>query len=217
MKSILVKLQYKQTRASTSKTYFKVWKQFNNFVVRLDRIPPSWEEKLQLYCAYLVEIGNKSTTIKSYISAVKKVLQMDGYILDSNKLLLDSLTQSCRLINDKVRMRFPIRIGLLEMLLFELEWIFVKQPYLETLYKAVFALAYYGLFRIGELTVSDHVITAKNTNLAWNKNKIMFILYSSKTHGEESSPQEVKITSQDTIFSGGEIMDPGVVRHDLHK
>ena len=120
---------------------------------------------------------------------------MDGYILNENKMLLNSLTQACRLVNDTVKTRLPIRVGLLEMILFEVEHIFTDQPYLEIMYKALFSLAYYGLFRVGELAAGDHSIKAKDVHVGQNKNKILAVLYSSKTHGSESRPQETKITS----------------------
>ena len=70
---------------------------------------------------------------------------------------------------------------------------FDKQPYLEILYKTMFALSFYGLLRIGEVTFSEHSILAKNVHIAINKRKIMLVLYSSKTHSKESRPQKVKI------------------------
>ena len=69
-----------------------------------------------------------------------------------------------------------------------------SQPYLEALYMTIFCLGYYGLMRIGELTRSLHVVKAGNIHVGNNKNKIMIVLYSSKTHGKESRPQEIKIT-----------------------
>ena len=62
------------------------------------------------------------------------------------------------------------------------------------MYKAIFALGYYGLFRIGELTSGSHPIKANDVHIGSNKNKMLFILRTSKTHGRESRPQKVKIT-----------------------
>ena len=51
------------------------------------------------------------------------------------------------------------------------------------LYMALFSTAYFGLFRVGELTASKHVVKAVNVRIGQNKNKILFILDSSKMHG----------------------------------
>ena len=66
------------------------------------------------------------------------------------------------------------------------------------MYKAVFALGYYGLMHIGELTLSPHAVKAKDIHLAGNKDKILIVLYSSKTHGRDSPPQKIKITAAHT-------------------
>ena len=66
---------------------------------------------------------------------------------------------------------------------------------MEVLYKAIFALGYYGLLRVGELTDSPHVIKARDVHLALNKEKILVVLQTSKTHGRNARPQKVKITA----------------------
>ena len=146
-----------------------------------------------MYCAALIQEGAQSATLKSYISAIKAILRDDGYEWNENRVLLGSLTRSCKLINDRVRTRLPVNQGLLEMMLFELERLLSNQPFLMILYKAMFALAYYGLFRAGEITKSNHVIKAANVHIGQNKDKLLIILYTSKTHGLGSFPQKVKI------------------------
>ena len=115
--------------------------------------------------------------------------------------MLNILTKSCRILNDTISTRLPIHLGLLELLLFELGRMFKEQFYLQTMYKAIFLLAYYGLFRIGELTLSAHVIKAVNINMGINKNKILIVLYTSKTHGHESHSQIIKIPEIETNHS----------------
>ena len=110
----------------------------------------------------MVENGAKSATLKSYISAIKSILTDDGYIWDNKKVMLSSLTKACRLVNDQVKTRLPIHCGLLEVLLFEIQRQYsALQPYLSLLYKTIFIIGYYGLFRIGELSEGPHVIKAK--------------------------------------------------------
>ena len=111
---ILDRLEMQKHRSSTRATYLQVWHKFNQFVIRLDRKPNSWEKRTALFCAYLVENKYKSATIKSYVSAIKSVLKSDGYPWDENLLLLDTITKACRLINDCVYIRCPIQKGLLE-------------------------------------------------------------------------------------------------------
>ena len=71
----------------------------------------------------------------------------------------------------------------------------ISQPYLSKLYKALISTAYYGLFRIGEITSGDRPIQVDDVFLTDNKNKIQIVLRSSKTHTTADHPQIVKITS----------------------
>ena len=93
------------------------------------------------------------------------------------------------------------------MILFELERKFRinNQVYLEILYKAIFILSYYGMMRIGEVTLSPHVLKACNVHMVKNKDKLLLILYSSKTHGLRHRPQKIKITLNRTESSGAYI------------
>ena len=206
MENIIDSLKGKGVRKATNKNYLSIWRQFNNFIIRLDRNPDNWEERVSLYCAFLVNKGLQSQTIKSYISGIKNILKEDGYNWDEGKALLSSLTKACKLQNDQIRIRLPIQKGLLEILLFELKRIMKDQFYLQVLYRALFCLAYYGMMRIGELAEGDHAARAKDVHIGVNKDKILIILYTSKTHGLETYPQKIKISAiggcgiQDRIF-----------------
>ena len=116
---------------------------------------------------------------------------------------ISSLTKACKLKNDFVYTCLPIHCGLLELILFEVKREFQdKQPYLKALYLALFALGYYGLMRVGELTLSKHVVKAANVHMGLNKDKLLVILYSSKTHSEADRPQKIKIVSNRVEKSG---------------
>ena len=201
---IVQKLQMKQHRDSTAKTYLAIWRKFNDFVINLDRKPKLWEDRATLFIGYLIDNGMQSNTVKSYVSAIKKTLIMDGYNWNDNLVLVRSLANACKIINDTVRTRLPIQCSLLEMILFEIQRYFspLNQYYLELLYKMIFALCYYGLMRVGEVTKSQHVLKAKDVHIAQNKDKILLVLYSSKTHTKGSRPQKIKITSNRNEKSG---------------
>ena len=204
MEHLVQKLLNQQIRKSTIKTYMNIWRQFNNFVISLDVKPDSWEARTTLYIAYLIDNGKQSASVKSYVSAIKKLLVLDGYKWQDNEVLLNSLTRACRMINDRVHHRLPIYCSFLEMILFEVERVYSLQSqlYLEYLYKAMFIICYYGMMRIGEVTESPHVLKARNVHMATNKDKLLLILYSSKTHGKGQRPQKIRITSNRTEKTG---------------
>ena len=193
MEMILENLKGQGIRESTTRNYYGIWKAFNKFLIRLDRKPATWEQRTTLYIAYLINNGIQSATIKSYLSAIKNILTTDGYSWHDNSILVTSLTRACKLVNDHVKTRLPILVGLLEIPLFELQRTFYNQPYLQTLYKCILAIGYYGMVRIGELTLGSHSIKAKDVYIGQNKNKILIVLYTSKTHGVYANPQQIKI------------------------
>ena len=192
---LLEELKNNQHKTSTKNNYYGIWKKFNEFVIQLDRIPNSWEQRVCLYCTHLICDRNlQSSTIRSYVSAIKSVLQTDGYQWEDGKVLLNVLTRSCKLKNDRVKTRLPIQKGLLEIILFQIQKRFNEtQPYLEMCYISAYLLMYYGLMRVGEISQSQHSLKATNIHDANNRNRLLLVLYSSKTHGIESRPQKIKI------------------------
>ena len=195
MNRILEGLKNQCNRESTMRNYYSIWKKFNNFLIRLDTMPINWEDRTSMYCAHLIEAGIQSSTLKSYVSAIKFVLVQDGYKWKDENILLSTLTHSCKQINDRIYTRLPIRLKLLELLIFEVKRRLHNQHYLSTLYLTMLLVGYYGLFRVGELTASNHSIKAKDVHVGNNKDKILIVLYSSKTHSKESRSQEVRITA----------------------
>ena len=69
--------------------------------------------------------------------------------------------------------------------------------YLQYLFKAAYTPAYFGMMRVREVTEGDHTLKAPNIHIGNNKDKIVVVLYTSKTHGKESYPQKTKITADD--------------------
>ena len=131
-------------------------------------------------------------TIRSYVSAIKCILEDDQHKFSNELMQLSSLTKACRILNDRIRTRLPIHLSLLQLLIFEVDRLLGTQVYLATLYKAMLAMGYYGLFRVGKLAKGDHSIKAANIHIGVNKNKILVVLYTSKMHGYGSRPQKVK-------------------------
>ena len=190
---IIDRLKNEGKRSSTRKNYHCVWALFNNFFIRLDEKPEKWEDRLTLFVGYLINSKKKSTTVKSYISAIKAVLKEDGIDISEDRCLITSLTKACRYVNDTVRISLPIQKTLLNILLDQVDELYDKQFYLATMYKALYSTTYYGLFRIGEVTKGSHPILAADVHIGENKDKVLFVLRTSKTHWYDSKPQTVKI------------------------
>ena len=205
IKNIIDGLTLQRNRDSTRKMYYSVWKVFSNFYLSLDVKPDTWADRVTLFVRYLVDQNRKAGTIKSYVSALKAILRDDKIEINEDKYLLSSLTKACVYHNDVAVVRFPIRKPMLDALLHSVDHLFLcesrNQPYLATLYKAMFATAYYGMFRVGEIAKGTHRILARDVHIGVNKQKILFMLRTSKTHWKNTVPQSVKITSTRINFS----------------
>ena len=164
-------------------------------------MPKSWEHRLSLYCTYLIEVKRRqSSTIKTYASAIKFILKTDGYEWNDGLVLLNTLTKSCKLKNDKLKVRLPIQKGLLELILFRIQRKYGgTQPYLEAMYISIFLVLYYGLLRVGEVADSIHSIKAINVHEERIHKRLLLLLYTSKTHGRGSPPQKINILGNKTI------------------
>ena len=195
--NIIDTLHLQRHRSTTRHTYYIMWKKFNQFIAKLDHKPTNWEDRLVLFTGYLVDRQFQSSTIRSYISAMRSVLSEINIWLSQSNYLLTSLTRACRLNNDMITTRLPIHKSLLEVLLHNIAKYFENkhQIYLAILYKALFSRAYYRMFRVGELMMGHHAIQAEHVHVAQNKEKMLFMLFSSKTHTKADKPQLVKITS----------------------
>ena len=194
IQAIVEDLKLLRHRNSTRENYYRIWKIFNEFFIRLDCRPRTWEDRIILFAGYLIINRKKSSTINCYISAIKSVLLDIGIEVSEDRVLLASLTKACKLNLDMNYNRLPIKKGMIHLLIKSVNKLFDSQPYLRCLYQAMLVTMYYGLFRIGEITASPHVVKAKNIFVGVNKNKLMFILYSSKTHSKSNKPQVIKIS-----------------------
>ena len=117
MQNIVEQLRLQRHRNSTTRNYYGIWKNFNNFVIKLDIKPDNWEDRIVLYVAYLSQRKRRSATIKSYISAIKAVLFSGGIRLKEDNTLLAALTRVCKLDNDIVHTKLPIKKSLVRLLI----------------------------------------------------------------------------------------------------
>ena len=196
---IIAQLRTMKYRDSTKTNYYTVWKLFNKFFVQLNRKPSTWEQRIELFTGYLINNNKQSATVKSYLSAIRAVLQDNNITLNEDLTLINSLTKACRLVNDQIKTRFSINKDMLSVLVRQIEndYLNRNQPYLSTLYKTLLITTYFGLFRVGELTDTPgkHAARAKDVHIAHNKKKFSFVLRTSKTHWKNSKPQIIKIST----------------------
>ena len=115
IQNVIDRLRYQRVRSSTKRNYQSVWKNFNEFYIRLDDKPKRWEDRITLFVGYLIHQKKaKSQTIRSYLSAIRATLKNENIKLNEDLFLLNSLTRACKLQNDSYRLRLPIQKPLLK-------------------------------------------------------------------------------------------------------
>ena len=195
IRGIIDRLKSQQHRDSTHAQYYAIWKIFNKFIIRLDVKPLEWEDRVNLFMGFMIANRKQSSTVRTYISAIKSVLLENDIELNEDRFLLNSPIRACKITDDSIQTRIPIEKDLLHLLIASVKRTFGDQSYLSKLYSAMLLTAYFGLFRIGEITASPYTITARDVHIGINKNKLLFVLRSSKTHGKGTKPQLIKISS----------------------
>lgn len=71
---IVDKITNDDVSQATKEAYHAVWRNFNHFLLCFDDFPTSWEDKMVLYATFLADIGSASSTVASYMSAIRYVL-----------------------------------------------------------------------------------------------------------------------------------------------
>ena len=119
---------------------------FVKFHQKLDVKPETWEQRILLFAGYLINQNKRAGTVRSYVSAIKTTLRLEGIDINENQFLLGTLTRACKLNNDVWVVQTPIQKGMLKVLLRSISNYYkeLNQEYLESLYLAIFSTAYYG-------------------------------------------------------------------------
>lgn len=188
-------------RPSTRKSYKKTWDRFNKFISQFDVIPPNWEDRIIVWATHLADNRKSSSTIRSYISAIRYCLSLDGIRVTHTSCELAAIIQAAKHENDQLYIRLPIQKHLMKLILEFIDSHFIKgrgQNYLGSWLKAIYSMGYHGMMRISELADGPHSVKVQDIVQARNKNKFTIYLRSSKTHSQADLPQIIHIKEQPT-------------------
>ena len=110
MTLFIKKLRNECHRDSTRKGYYNIWKNFNQFCIKLDHNLNNWEDRLTLYVGFLIQNDRELLIICSYVSAIRALHATERIELNENKYLLACLTKACKLKNDVVYMYWALNL-----------------------------------------------------------------------------------------------------------
>ena len=96
--AIIEKLKRGTCRNSTWNKYYNMWKQFNTFIIALDKKPNNLEDRLILFVGHLANKKLQFGTIKIYVSANRTTLQEIRIPLHEDRFI-QSLTNAIQYIH----------------------------------------------------------------------------------------------------------------------
>ena len=168
-------------KPGSHKLYHRAWAVFRDFAHRFYQSSspqfPLNPNRLALFIlSHLSARQLAPSTIASYISAISYVHKLKGFSDPTNSFLIRKLLTAvnCRRQSD---IRLPISRPVLHELVRSLR--FTKaSAFQQTLYKAIFLLAFYGFFHIGELAAKS----ARSVSTVVKFSALRFLISNGKPH-----------------------------------
>lgn len=114
---------------------------------------PPTVEQLSLFLSLLSLQNLSHKTARSYLSAIAFQCKLKGKADNTKHFILLKVLEGMKRDGNKCRTRLPITIGMLKLMVLKLPSICSNQ-YETRLFIAVFTVAFFGFFRVGELTVT---------------------------------------------------------------
>ena len=96
---IAKKFKTQNRQPSTKHTYKQAWYNFNDFLICMDKMPDSWNDRICLFVPQLIVEKHPPPIIQSYVSAVKAILREEGVEIEDNSVALAALIHSAKHVN----------------------------------------------------------------------------------------------------------------------
>ncbi|KAJ8316547.1 hypothetical protein KUTeg_005904 [Tegillarca granosa] len=164
----------------SSRTYKNALKMFDHFRSHYGIIiqwPPNISD-LNNFIAFLSLKGCASSTIRTYISAIGNRCKMLNFTDTTKSFIVKKMLIGLTRLDKRTDIRMPITVDILKKI--------VKFEFEIVLFSAIFSLAFFGVFRIGELVVSSinrhgHALQSNNIHFLEQINSLEIFIPHSKT------------------------------------
>ena len=193
-------------KPGSHKLYHRAWAVFRDFAYRFYQSSspqfPLNPNRLALFISYLSTRQLAPSTIESYMSAISYVHKLKGFSDPTNSFLIRKLLTAVNRSRQN-DIRLPISRPALHELVRSLRFT-NSSAFQQTLYRAMFLLAFYGFFRIGKLaaksarSVSTVVqFTALRFLISNGKPHFLKLVISEYKHNINKRPFEILIARED--------------------
>jgi len=108
-----------------------------------------------MFVGYCFEKSYSPSTISSYISGLNFYHKINGWYSISDVFVINKIIKGCRRLRPVVDKRAPITILMLQKICNVLPMV-ANSSFESLLFKAMFSVAYFGLFRVSELVFTNN-------------------------------------------------------------
>lgn len=146
--------------------------------------PPNLDTIVE-FIAYLSLKGLSANTAKSYVLAIGYKCKVLGFSDVNKNFVVQKMLEGMKRLKNKADTRLPISEIILSKIILRLPGT-CSNIYETKLFKAAFTLAFWGLFRVGEITVAkrqslNHIISVNDVYVDIKSGKLVVFVRHSKT------------------------------------
>ena len=154
----MTELLHSAITKGSRRTYERAWKTYVEFSFefcdsRRSLLPVS-VNNLALFISYLSAQKFASSTISTYVSALSYVHKLGNFPDPTKNVLVQKLLTAHSKLHSSPDVRLPITRSVLQHLVLALNHT-NSSAFQRLLYQTMFLVAFYGFFRVGELTVKS--------------------------------------------------------------
>ena len=198
---ILVQLLKVSVAPSSYKLYKRSWTLFKQCLSFLQVTQtttvslPLSVSQVALFVSYLHKHGYSPSSIVSYTSAIGYVHRISNFTDPTSAVLVQKLLSACLKLKPTVDPRLPITIIILQQIILALNTTVPSFSHRKLL-KAMFIVAFFGLMRVGEITMStDKVVPLELKQLRLSPTQAIITITKFK-HNKSMRPVDIPLPRQ---------------------
>ena len=150
---------------------------------------------LSVFISYLHTLGYSSSSIISHSSSIGYIHRILGYQNPMSHNIIQKLLAGVTRVSPPSPPRLPITIGILAQLISSVDQV-VAHYYHKSLLKAMLTIGFFGLMRIGEITMTKEGIIPLSLSQLTFQPSLVSINITHFKHNKKLNPVEIPIPQQ---------------------
>ena len=184
---------------SSAKVYLRSWTLFVQSTLEIDPshtgpvVLPISVPRLSVFISYLHTQGYSPASIVAHSSSIGYLHRLTGRQDPMKATIIQKLLSGVTRVSPPSPPRLPITIGILVCLIQGVDQV-VQHYYHKALLKAMLTIGFFGLMRIGELTMSKEHVVPLSLNQITLTPQLLTISITHFKHNQKLKPVDIPIT-----------------------